>query len=44
MSGPNDMINGKRENKYDDAIAGNLASSRNNAELILAFCVLSNWS
>ena len=44
MSGPNDMINGKRENKYDDAIAGNLASSRNNAELIFAFCVLSNWS
>ena len=31
------MINGKRENKYEDAIAGNLASSRSNAELILDF-------
>ena len=44
ISGPNDMIKGKRENKYDDAIAGNLASSRSNAELIFDFWVLSKVS
>ena len=44
ISGPNDMIKGKRENKYEDAIAGNLASSRSNAELIFDFWVLSKVS
>ena len=44
ISGPYEMTNGNREYKYDDAMAGNRASSLSNAELTLNLLVLSKFS
>ena len=41
ISCPNEIMKGNKEYKYDEAIAGNRASSLNNAELIFVLLLLS---
>ena len=44
ISCPNEIMKGNKEYKYDEAIAGNRASSLNNAELIFVLLLLSKVS